>query len=73
MFGMGAQELIIIFAIVFFIFGAKRLPEMGKGIGQAIRGFKGAMQDKPQIEGSHQMKGGDILDEGMANVKGGTK
>jgi Sec-independent protein translocase protein TatA len=46
---------------------------MGKGIGQAIRGFKGAMQDKPQIEGSHQMKGGDILDEGMANVKGGTK
>ena len=73
MFGMGAQELIIIFAIVFFIFGAKRLPEMGKGIGQALRGFKGAMQEKPQIEGFHQMKGGDILDEGMAKVRGGTK
>ncbi len=49
MFGMGAQELIIIFAIIFFIFGAKRLPEMGKGIGQALRGFKTAMNEKPQI------------------------
>ena len=50
MFGLGTQELIIILAIVFLIFGAKRLPEMGKGLGQAIRGFKGAMQEKPQIE-----------------------
>ena len=50
MFGMGAQELIIIFAIVFFIFGAKRLPEMGKGIGQALRGFKTAIAEKPQTE-----------------------
>jgi len=55
MFGIGSQELIIIFAIVFFIFGAKRLPEMGKGIGQAIRGFKTAMTERPQIEQSHEM------------------
>jgi sec-independent protein translocase protein TatA len=55
MFGMGAQELIIIFAIVFFIFGAKRLPEMGKGIGQAIRGFKTAISEKPQIAESHEI------------------
>ena len=52
MFGIGSQELIIIFAIVFFILGAKRLPEMGTGLGQAIRDFKGAMQEKPQIEKS---------------------
>ncbi len=50
MFGIGSQELIIIFAIVFLIFGAKRLPEMGKGLGQAIRGFKKGMEEKPQIE-----------------------
>ncbi len=50
MFGIGHQELIIIFAIVFLIFGAKRLPEMGKGIGQAIRGFKTSMNEKPQVE-----------------------
>lgn len=52
MFGIGHQELIIILAIVFLIFGAKRLPEMGKGLGQAIRGFKGAMHEKPQVEAS---------------------
>jgi sec-independent protein translocase protein TatA len=50
MFGIGSQELIIIFMIVFLIFGAKRLPEMGKGIGQAIRGFKRGMEERPQIE-----------------------
>ncbi len=52
MFGIGSQELIIIFVIVFFLFGAKRLPEMGKGLGQAIRGFKKGMEEKPQIEAS---------------------
>ena len=50
MFGIGHQELIIIFGIVFLIFGAKRLPEMGKGLGQAIRGFKKGMTENPQIE-----------------------
>ncbi len=50
MFGIGTQELIIIFAIVFLIFGAKRLPEMGKGIGQAIRGFKTSMTESPKSE-----------------------
>ena len=50
MFGIGSQELITIFVIVFFIFGAKLLPEMGKGLGQAIRGFKKGMEENPQIE-----------------------
>ena len=44
MFGLGAQELIIIFAIVFLIFGAKRLPEIGTGIGKALKNFKGGMK-----------------------------
>jgi sec-independent protein translocase protein TatA len=56
MFGIGSQELIIIFGIVFLIFGAKRLPEMGKGLGQAIRGFRGAIQEKPQIEKALEME-----------------
>ena len=61
MFGMGAQELIIIFAIVFFIFGAKRLPEMGKGIGQALRGFKTAIAEKPQIAESHEINNESLV------------
>jgi sec-independent protein translocase protein TatA len=44
MFGLGAQELIIILAIVFFIFGAKKLPEIGSGMGKAIRNFKGGLK-----------------------------
>ena len=49
MFGIGHQEIIIVLAIAFFIFGAKRLPELGKSLGQGIRGFKNAMTERPQI------------------------
>ena len=40
MFRLGIWELLAILAIVIFLFGAKRLPEMGKGIGEGIRNFK---------------------------------
>jgi sec-independent protein translocase protein TatA len=38
----GLPELVIILLIVFVIFGANRLPELGKGIGSAIRNFRDA-------------------------------
>lgn len=44
MFGIGSQELMVIFLIAFLIFGAKRLPELGSSLGQAIRAFKRAMK-----------------------------
>ena len=56
MFGIGSQELIIILVIAFFIFGAKRLPELGKSLGQSIRAFKDSMDDRPLIESSHDKK-----------------
>jgi sec-independent protein translocase protein TatA len=37
---MGTQELIIIFLILFLLFGASRLPQLGSSIGSAIRNFK---------------------------------
>ncbi|MBC8232606.1 twin-arginine translocase TatA/TatE family subunit [bacterium] len=42
MFNIGPMEIIIIFLIVLIIFGPRRLPEMGKSIGKAIREFKNA-------------------------------
>jgi sec-independent protein translocase protein TatA len=42
MFGIGMPELIIILVIILIIFGAGKLPEIGAGMGKAIRNFKGA-------------------------------
>ncbi len=42
---LGIPELLIILAIVVLIFGASRLPELGKGIGKGIRNFKDAHKD----------------------------
>jgi sec-independent protein translocase protein TatA len=45
MFGLGIQELLIIFVIIMVLFGAKKLPEMGKGLGKGIREFKRATEN----------------------------
>lgn len=47
------MHLLIILAIVLIIFGPGRLPEIGKGLGQSIRGFKKAISgedDKPSTD-----------------------
>ena len=46
MFGLGLQELIIILLIVLVIFGASRLPQLGEGLGKAIKGFKKGIADE---------------------------
>lgn len=40
MFGLGVPELLIIFVIVLVLFGGRRLPEIGDGLGRAIRNFR---------------------------------
>ncbi|MEM7582578.1 MAG: twin-arginine translocase TatA/TatE family subunit [Acidobacteriota bacterium] len=40
MFGLGVQELVLIFLIVVLMFGATRLPQLGKGLGEGISNFK---------------------------------
>jgi sec-independent protein translocase protein TatA len=40
------MHLLIIFGIALLVFGPKKLPELGKGIGDGLRGFKSAMKDK---------------------------
>lgn len=45
---MGFSELIIILVIVFIIFGAGRLPQIGEGVGKALKGFRKEVNDVPQ-------------------------
>jgi sec-independent protein translocase protein TatA len=43
---IGLPEMQIILVIILLIFGASRLPEIGKGIGQGIKNFKGSLKDE---------------------------
>ena len=47
---LGAPELIIIALVVLLLFGATRLPKLGKSMGQSIRGFKQGLNDESEIK-----------------------
>lgn len=49
MFGLGTPELMIILAICFIIFGGKRLPEIGAGLGKGITSFKKGLRSADDI------------------------
>ncbi|KAA0255192.1 twin-arginine translocase TatA/TatE family subunit [Acidobacteria bacterium ACD] len=57
---IGLPELLIILAIVVLLFGAGKLPQLGRGIGEAIRNFKSGMkegdQTPPKDEGEQKPK-----------------
>jgi sec-independent protein translocase protein TatA len=60
MFGIGTTELIVVLVIVLIIFGVGRLPDIGSGLGKAIKNFKKAtsdseidvtpVEDKPKLD-----------------------
>ena len=60
MFGLGVQELLLILLIVLILFGAKRVPDLAKGLGRALREFRNAAKDigmdDPEDENSLDVK-----------------
>ncbi len=73
MFGLGPAELIVIGIIIIILFGAKKIPEIGKGLGGAIREFKNI---KKEINGTSSDESADkkqkengigIVEEGLKN------
>jgi sec-independent protein translocase protein TatA len=48
------MHLLVIFGIALLVFGPKKLPELGKGIGEGIRGFKSAMKTEEEEPAAQQ-------------------
>ena len=67
MFGLGIWELIIILSIVVMLFGAKRLPMIGEGLGSMITNFKKATKTN-ELE---EKKEDSVLVEGTSKEKEG--
>ncbi len=62
MLGLGTPELIVILGIAFLVFGGKKLPEIGAGLGKGIKAFKTGLVD---VEKS----GKDILEDNIPGAK----
>jgi len=50
MFGIGMQEVLVILVVGLLLFGANKLPEVGSGLGKAIRNFKRASSEPDEID-----------------------
>lgn len=49
MFGLGTTELVVILGIAFLVFGGKRLPEIGAGLGKGISSFKKGLHEEKNL------------------------
>ena len=56
MFGLGFQELLVILVIILIIFGVGKLPQIGEGMGKAIRGFKKGMDSPDDAPDAHDKR-----------------
>ena len=62
MFGLGMQELLIILAIALVVFGPSKLPQIGSGLGKAIRDFKKGVSSDDSEDDVKEAKDGKSKD-----------
>ena len=55
-FGMGFGELVLILIIVVVVFGSTKLPQLGDGLGKAIKNFKRAVNQQNELDVSQKAK-----------------
>ena len=65
MFGLGAQELLLILVIILVLFGAKRIPEIARGLGKSMMEFKKGVQN---VDAEFK----DVMDEDSSDSGKGT-
>jgi sec-independent protein translocase protein TatA len=60
---LGLPELLIIFLIIVLLFGARKIPDLARGLGEGIRNFRKGMKEEPEGDGETKAKdeltGGD--------------
>ncbi len=64
MFGLGTQELIVILIIALVLFGGKKLPEIGAGLGKGIRAFKKGLNEVDE-----EIKAEEVKDSEKASLE----
>lgn len=60
MFGLSPTELIVILVVIVVLFGGKKIPELGKAVGQGIMNFKKGMREATEVTKELENTGKDI-------------
>jgi sec-independent protein translocase protein TatA len=71
-FGMGFGELVLVLIIVVVVFGATKLPQLGDGLGKAIKNFKRAVNSQDEIDVSPGAKKSELDEEAGKAGKSGS-
>jgi sec-independent protein translocase protein TatA len=72
MFGLGAQELLLILLVILLLFGAKKIPEIARGLGKGMSEFKRAMRETQdeitRVEPPAEQKKPDVEEKSAGSV-----